>query len=149
MARSWSDCSREDPWLNGGDGAVVARPPAVPARTLTGRSSRGQNRTMPDRVTLDVIDRPAGGVVATLRRLKGVRTSRRDGLRALLGLGTAHFVPRVRPAPTLHRIALLSAWAGDVPVGDWMRTLGELCARAPANPGTSRPRSRAPRSRFR
>jgi hypothetical protein len=55
---------------------------------------------MADRVTLDVIDRPIGGVLRSLRRLSAIRGATPPGVRALLALGTATFAPRVRPAPT-------------------------------------------------
>lgn len=68
---------------------------------------------MPDRVTLDVIDRPAGGVRQALRRVRAMRDAPPPGLRAVLSLGTADFSPRVRPAPTPRRIAVLAAWEGE------------------------------------
>ena len=44
----------------------------------------------------------------------------------MLALGTAHFMPRGRPAPTPRRIAVLAAWEDD----GWSDALGELCAGA-------------------
>jgi hypothetical protein len=86
---------------------------------------------MSDHVTLDVIDRPAGGVLRSLKQIRGIRNSRPTGMRALLALGTADFVARVRPAPTPRRIAVLVAWDGG---GDcesrWSAVLGELCTGA-------------------
>jgi hypothetical protein len=86
---------------------------------------------MPDHVTLDVIDRPAGGVLRSLRQARAIRRRTSPGMRALLALGTAHFVTRVRPAPTLRRLALLAAW-GDVDDVDarWTDVLGDLCGDA-------------------
>jgi hypothetical protein len=67
---------------------------------------------MPDRVTLDVIDRPAGGVRRALREIRATRRDPLPGLRAVFALGTADFVPRPLPAPTPRRIAVLAAWDG-------------------------------------
>jgi hypothetical protein len=83
---------------------------------------------MADRVTLDVIDRPVGGVLGSLKQLRAIRRVSRPGMRALLALGTAHFVPRVRPAPTPRRIAVLAAWEdGDDVDARWAGVLGGLC----------------------
>jgi hypothetical protein len=65
---------------------------------------------MPDRVTLDVLDRPAGGALRALRRAAALRDAPPPGMRALLAMGTLDFRPRLRPAPTPRRIALLAAW---------------------------------------
>jgi hypothetical protein len=82
---------------------------------------------MPDRVTLDVIDRPVGGIHRTLRRLKTIRAGGPPGLRALLALGTAHFVPRPCPALTPRRIAVLGAWEdGDELDAGWTEALADL-----------------------
>jgi hypothetical protein len=84
--------------------------------------------TMPDRVTLDVIDRPSLGLVGSIRHLKAVRTAKPPGMRALLALGTGRFVPRPLPAPTPRRIAVLSAWDADAEIDStWADALGELC----------------------
>jgi hypothetical protein len=48
---------------------------------------------MSDRVTLDVIDRPAAGMLRALHRMRAIRRAAPPGLRAVLALGTAHFVP--------------------------------------------------------
>jgi hypothetical protein len=69
---------------------------------------------MPERVTLDVVDRPAGGVRRTLGDVRALRRDPPAGLRAIFALGTAHFVPRPLPSPTPRRIAVLAAW-GDEP----------------------------------
>ena len=83
---------------------------------------------MPDRVTLDVIDRPAGGVLRSLRQARAIRGRSSPGMRAVLALGTAHLVPRARPAPTLRRLALLAAWEdGDDVDARWAAALGDLC----------------------
>jgi hypothetical protein len=68
---------------------------------------------MPERVTLDVVDRPTGGVLRTLSRIRAVRRDPPPGLRAVFALGTAHFAPRPRPSPTPRRIAVLAAWADE------------------------------------
>jgi hypothetical protein len=65
---------------------------------------------MSDRVTIDVIDRPAGGLRHAVRHVKAIRSSRPPGLRALLWLRTAGFAPRPVPAPTPRRLAVLAAW---------------------------------------
>jgi hypothetical protein len=78
---------------------------------------------MADRVTLDVIDRPAGGVLRSLQRVRSLRDALPPGMRAVFALGTAHFVARVRPAPTPRRIAVLAGWQGDVEAG-WADRLG-------------------------
>lgn len=83
---------------------------------------------MPDRVTLDVIDRPAGGVLRALRRVAAIRDSSPPGLRALLSAGTANLAPRLRPSPTPRRIAVLAAWR-DGGAG-WEDALGDVCAGA-------------------
>ena len=83
---------------------------------------------MPDRMTLDVVDRPAGGVLRSLRRVSAIRDASPPGMRALLALGTANFAARARPAPTPRRIAVLAAWEDrdDVDV-QWAAALGDLC----------------------
>lgn len=86
---------------------------------------------MSDRVTLDVVDRPVGGVLRSLKRVSAIRGASPAGMRALLALGTATFVPRVRPAPTPRRIAVLTAWDGSEDVdARWIAALGDLCAGA-------------------
>jgi hypothetical protein len=83
---------------------------------------------MADHVTLDVIDRPVGGALRALRRVSATRRASPPGMRALLALGTATFVPRVRPAPTPRRIAVLTAWEGGDDVdARWAGALGDLC----------------------
>jgi hypothetical protein len=79
---------------------------------------------MPDRITLDVVDRPAGGVLGALKRARATRRARPDGMRALFALGTARLAPRVRPALTPRRIALLAAW--EEGAEGWSGALGEL-----------------------
>src|SRR4051812_7944559 len=68
---------------------------------------------MPDRVTLDVIDRPVGGVRRALREIRATRRRPPPGLRAVFALGTAHFAPRPLPSPTPRRIAVLAAWENE------------------------------------
>ena len=62
---------------------------------------------------------------------RATRASSPEGMRALLVLGTGRFVPRVVPAPTPRRMALLSAWedGADAEAG-WSAVLGGLCATA-------------------
>lgn len=81
---------------------------------------------MGDVITLDILDRPAGG---TLRLRRALRERRRtDGLRALIHLNSGHFVTSVVPSPTLRRLAVLAAWeAGAEP--DTERLLGGVRAR--------------------
>jgi hypothetical protein len=86
---------------------------------------------MPDRVILDVIDRPPGGLPGVVVRARAARAAKPPGMRALLVLGTGRFVPSVVPAPTPRRMALLSAWEDD---GDleqrWTETLRGVCGSA-------------------
>ena len=86
---------------------------------------------MPDRVILDVIDRPTVGLRRAVMHARAARASRPPGMRALLLLGTGRFVPRVVPAPTPRRLALLSAWedGADVERG-WSDALAGLCGSA-------------------
>lgn len=79
---------------------------------------------MPDAVTLDVIDRPAGGALAALRRLGTLRRSRPAAARELIRLGTGHFVARPVPGPTPRRIGVLTVW--DDAAAGWEGLLGEL-----------------------
>ena len=71
---------------------------------------------MTDRVTLDVIDRPAGGVLRVMRQVRALRRASPD--RPILTLGTADFVARPRPAPTPRRIAILAAWDDPTPLAE-------------------------------
>jgi hypothetical protein len=86
---------------------------------------------MADRVILDVIDRPPGGLPGVVVRARAARAAKPPGMRALLVLGTGRFVPSVVPAPTPRRMALLSAWEDD---GDleqrWTETLRGVCGSA-------------------
>ena len=86
---------------------------------------------MADRVTLDVVDRPAVGVLRALKRVSAIRGAEPPGMRALLALGTANFAARVRPSPTPRRIAVLTAWeAADDVDARWRAALGDLCGGA-------------------
>ncbi|MFP5363541.1 MAG: hypothetical protein ACLGI5_12525 [Thermoleophilia bacterium] len=86
---------------------------------------------MPDRVTLDVIDRPAGGMLAVMRHARGARACADEALRALLVLGTGNFVVRLRPAPTPRRVALLAVWDDGADIeARWTAALGGLAAGA-------------------
>jgi hypothetical protein len=83
---------------------------------------------MPDRITLDVIDRPSRGVLHSLNWLAAVRDAGSPGLRALLPLGTGRFVARPHPAPTPRRIGALAAWDDTREVDRlWAQLIGELC----------------------
>lgn len=86
---------------------------------------------MPDRVTLDVIDRPAGGLPRVLARARAARHAAPPGMRALMVVGTGHFVTRVRPSPTPLRVALLAAWdESDEVQPRWERAIGAMCERS-------------------
>lgn len=86
---------------------------------------------MSDQLTLDVIDRPAAGALRTMLRLRALRRDRPAGLRALVPLGTGHFVTRMRPSPTPRRIAVLAAWEDDDAVEDrWRQVLSGLATGA-------------------
>lgn len=86
---------------------------------------------VPDRLTLDVIDRPAGGVLQAMVQIQRLRRRRGPGMRAVIQLGTARFVERVTPALTLRRMGVLAVWDGSAdPEAAWARTLGGLCAGA-------------------
>jgi hypothetical protein len=86
---------------------------------------------VPDQFTLDVIDRPAGGVIAGLKRLGAIRDGGTADLRALIRLGTGHFVPRTIPAPTPRRIGVLAAWRDGADVdARWAEALGGVTAAA-------------------
>ena len=86
---------------------------------------------MPDRITLDVIDRPAGGLVGSLNQLGAIRDAKPPGMRALLPLGTGRFVTHPRPAPTPRRVGALIAWEDAEEVDEWWTaTLGDLCGGA-------------------
>lgn len=87
--------------------------------------------TMPDRVTIDVIDRPAGGVRNGFRAIRALRRTGVSGMRALFALGTGGFVPSGLPAPTPRRIAVLAAWEGEEDVdARWGAVLEGLAADA-------------------
>jgi hypothetical protein len=83
---------------------------------------------MADHITLDVIDRPAGGVIRGVRRLRALRAGGAPGLRALITLGTADFATRPFPPPTTpRRLAVLTAWHDADAVADcWEPTIGVL-----------------------
>jgi hypothetical protein len=86
---------------------------------------------MPDVLTIDVVDRPVGGVLRVVRRARAIHRSSPAAMRALLVLGTARFVPRLRVAPTLRRFALLAAWEDRDDVDRrWTDALGDLCSGA-------------------
>src|SRR5687768_1662862 len=87
-----------------------------------------QDRRMADHLTLDVIDRPAGGPLKAVRHLRDVRRAGVPGLRALLVLGTNRFVTR-RPllAATPRRIATLAVWEdADAAAAAWDSTVGPV-----------------------
>ena len=86
---------------------------------------------MPDQFTLDVVDRPARGVLPAMRRLSGLRKGGLADLRALIPLGTGHFVPRPVPSPTPRRIGVLAAWRDGADVDAlWAQALGAVTAGA-------------------
>ena len=86
---------------------------------------------MPDQLTLDVIDRPSAGVLGSFRGLGALHRATPPGMRALIRLGTARFVPRPFPAPTFRRIAILAAWDDGEPVEErWSESLGRFSAGA-------------------
>ena len=98
---------------------------------LTAPARPHKNLAVPDRVVLDVIDRPAGGLRRVIMQARAARAADPPGLRALLVLGTGRFVPRVVPAPTPRRMALLSAWEDDADAeAGWSAALGGLCRSA-------------------
>jgi hypothetical protein len=83
---------------------------------------------MADHLTLDVIDRPHGGTLKAVKHLRDVRRAGAPGLRALLVLGTNHFVTR-RPllAATPRRVATLAVWEGAAAVAAaWDKTIGTV-----------------------
>jgi hypothetical protein len=85
---------------------------------------------MADHLTLDVIDRPHGGLLKTARHLREVRRAGAPGMRALLVLGTNNFVTR-RPllAATPRRIATLAVWEdADTAAAGWETTIGPVVA---------------------
>jgi hypothetical protein len=66
---------------------------------------------MSQTVTLDVLDRPAGGVLRARRAWRRLAEGGGPpGSVAMLPLMTVNFVPTVIPSPTPRRIALLSVW---------------------------------------
>ena len=83
---------------------------------------------MADHITLDVIDRPAGGVIRAVRRLRTLRAAGAAGLRSVIALGTADFATRPFPPPTTpRRLAVLAAWQDADAVGDgWEQAIGAL-----------------------
>ncbi len=85
---------------------------------------------MPDRVTIDLIDRPACGVWRVIHQSRAIRTASPEGMRALLVLGTARFGPRVRVSPTLRRLALLAVWDRENVDARWTGAFGDLCSGA-------------------
>lgn len=89
---------------------------------------------MPDQLTLDVIDRPARGVLRALLGLREAGRADLPGLRALIPLGTADFAPRIRAAltaPTPRRLGVLAVWEDDDAVEDrWRQTLAGLASSA-------------------
>jgi hypothetical protein len=86
---------------------------------------------MPEVASIDVVDRPVGGVLRAVRHARAIRRASPAAMRALLVLGTARFVPRVRVSPTLRRLALLAVWEDgeDVDAG-WTGAFGDLCSGA-------------------
>lgn len=88
-------------------------------------------RPMPDYVTLDVIDRPPGGVRRAFGAIKSLRQADLPGMRGLVALRTGAFVPSGMPAPTMRRMAVLAAWdAPDAVDPRWPGTLDEIGSEA-------------------
>jgi len=85
---------------------------------------------MADHLTLDVVDRPADGVLRSMRALKGARRERAPGLRTLLQFGTAHFNPRPYPRPTLRRLGVVAIWESAASADAWKTLVSPLCAGA-------------------
>ena len=82
---------------------------------------------MPDRVVLDIIDRPANGLPRALRRLGALRRGSVPHLRAAIPLGTARFAPSVIPRPTPRRVGALTVWDDGADVeASWEELLGPL-----------------------
>ena len=82
---------------------------------------------MRELVTLDIVDRPAGGALRTLRAAGRLNRDHVPGLRAVIPLGTARFVTRMRPAPTLRRTGILAIWDDD---SRWEQVVGPLARSA-------------------
>src|SRR5688572_5455933 len=98
---------------------------------LTRRPAPERIGAMADLLTLDVIDRPAGGVLGTTRYVRALRRTGAPGLRAVLQLGTARFNPRPWPAATPRRVAVLAVWEDGADTGAcWSAALGGLRAGA-------------------
>jgi hypothetical protein len=123
--------------LNAGvEGRIAgSSPAAAPAylvfsQRLTGVRSRAQDDVMPDHLTLDVVDRPAGGVLRAIRTLRRLGDQGAPGLRVLLQFGTSHFSPRPFPALTPRRIGAIAVWESADAVATWERALSPLCAGA-------------------
>ena len=83
---------------------------------------------MADAITLDVLDRPAGGALRALHRLGRERVA---GLRGVVRLRTLTFKASYAPNQTPRRIALISVWqpGADVEAG-WRALLGDAAAQA-------------------
>ena len=82
---------------------------------------------MADRLTLDVIDRPTGGVMRAFRDLAALRRRGAPGLRSVIQMGTGRFVPHPYLASTPRRVAVLAAWEdGDAIDRTWERAIGRL-----------------------
>ena len=95
---------------------------------------------MTDQLTLDVIDRPNGGVVRARRRLRALRRDPPPGMRALIPLATGRFVPRIRPSVTPRRLAVrgeLVRAAFSEPWKGWTGYLGGLAVQSSARNTTS------------
>jgi len=98
---------------------------------LTPSGRFGDDRIVPDQLTLDVLDRPADGLLGSMRRLRAVRRDGAPGLRSLIQLGTAQLAPGAAGAPAPSRIAVLAAWEDRAGLdGVWSAALGKLCAGA-------------------
>lgn len=84
---------------------------------------------MGDQLTLDVIERPQAGALATLRAARRLAHQRPPGLRAVISLRTAHFRPRPWPALTPRRVGVLAVWDGGTDVEQrWRETVAPLAS---------------------
>lgn len=85
---------------------------------------------MSDHLTLDVVDRPAEGVLRSMRALREMRGRDTDGLRVLLQFGTARFSGRRIPAPTPRRLGVVAVWESADHAESWGELMSPLCTGA-------------------
>ena len=82
---------------------------------------------MADHLTLDVVDRPAAGVLRAMRSLRRLRAAGAPGLRTLLQFGTANFTERTLPAPTPRRLGVIAVWESAERLEEWEQLLSGVC----------------------